>query len=174
MLRTSFACSMSRLSHWPSEPAYYIEDCRIFGVNIPNRPQNSESTVFFWVFKILGMYDFVKHWGYCVWLSMARIFCRKFMSSFAKTYVLAYHLLNFAFKCKFFVASQKDKITPMQKNTKLQFCILFACTRIALKSKDRSISKESRERNLGQTPFSMITKITKTASPKNKWFWLPK
>ena len=29
MLGTSDAWSMSHLSHWPSEPAYYIEDCRI-------------------------------------------------------------------------------------------------------------------------------------------------
>ena len=31
MLGTSDAWSMSRSSHRPSEPAYYIEDCRILG-----------------------------------------------------------------------------------------------------------------------------------------------
>ena len=30
ILGTSDACSMSRLAHRPSDPAYYIEDCRIF------------------------------------------------------------------------------------------------------------------------------------------------
>ena len=30
MLGTSDTWSMSRLSHRPSEPVYYIEDCRIF------------------------------------------------------------------------------------------------------------------------------------------------
>ena len=29
MIGTSDAWSMSRSSHWPSDPAYYIEDCRI-------------------------------------------------------------------------------------------------------------------------------------------------
>ena len=32
MLGTSDAWSMSRSSHRPSEPAYYIEDCRILSV----------------------------------------------------------------------------------------------------------------------------------------------
>ena len=31
ILGTSDAWSMSRLSHWPSEPGYYIVDCRIYG-----------------------------------------------------------------------------------------------------------------------------------------------
>ena len=31
ILRTSDACSTSRLSHQPSKPAYYIIDCRILG-----------------------------------------------------------------------------------------------------------------------------------------------
>ena len=33
MLGTSDAWSMSRLSHQPSKPAYYILDCRISGRN---------------------------------------------------------------------------------------------------------------------------------------------
>ena len=36
MLGTSDAWSMSRLSHRPSKPAYYIEDCRILGRIIKN------------------------------------------------------------------------------------------------------------------------------------------
>ena len=35
-------------------------------------------------------------------------------------------------------------------------------------------AQESRERSLGQTSFTIITKITKTASPKNKLFWSKK
>ena len=31
ILGTSHTWSMRRSSHWPSNPAYYIEDCRIFG-----------------------------------------------------------------------------------------------------------------------------------------------
>ena len=53
-----------------------------------------------------------------------------------------------------------DSFVPLSKQPSLIYCRL-------------TDFKKSRERSLGQTPFTMITKITKTANPKNKWF-LPK
>ena len=38
------------------------------------------------------------------------------------------------------------------------------------KSKERGGTKETKERSLGQLPFTMITKIIKTASPKTSQF----